>query len=154
MGDINTVFDLVQIFFIIVGCLTTLALVLLVLKPVLFRKKQFFARPVITTFESKMFFQLKQAFPQYHVLAQVAFSALITSDQYKVRQQFNRKVTDFVILNEKLIVIAIIELDDPSHLDKVEQDRLRDQMLNEAGYRVLRYTEIPSIRQLSKDLSK
>ncbi|WP_171406185.1 DUF2726 domain-containing protein [Acinetobacter baylyi] len=147
-------FDLVQIFFIIVGCLTTLALVLLVLKPVLFRKKQFFARPVITTFESKMFFQLKQAFPQYHVLAQVAFSALITSDQYKVRQQFNRKVTDFVILNEKLIVIAIIELDDPSHLDKVEQDRLRDQMLNEAGYRVLRYTEIPSIRQLSKDLSK
>lgn len=101
-----------------------------------------------------MFFQLKQTFPQYHVLAQVAFSALITSDQYKVRQQFNRKVTDFVILNEKLIVIAIIELDDPSHLDKVEQDRLRDQMLNEAGYRVLRYTEIPSIRQLSKDLSK
>ncbi|CAG68209.1 MULTISPECIES: DUF2726 domain-containing protein [Acinetobacter] len=154
MGDINTVFGLVQIFFIIVGCLTTLALVLLVLKPVLFRKKQFFARPVITTFESKMFFQLKQAFPQHHVLAQVAFSALITSDQYKVRQQFNRKVTDFVILNEKLIVIAIIELDDPSHLDKVEQDRLRDQMLNEAGYRVLRYTEIPSIRQLSKDLSK
>lgn len=59
-----------------------------------------------------------------------------------------------MILNEKLIVIAIIELDDPSHLDKVEQDRLRDQMLNEAGYRVLRYTEIPSIRQLSKDLSK
>ncbi|HBY6010325.1 TPA: DUF2726 domain-containing protein, partial [Klebsiella pneumoniae] len=86
------------------------------------------------------------------VLAQVAFSALITSNDYKVRSQFNRKVTDFVLLDENMEVIAIIELDDPTHLEKVEEDRLRDQMLIEAGYIVRRYTNIPSVRQLQKDI--
>lgn len=61
-----------------------------------------------------MFIRLKQSFPNYHVLAQVAFSALITSNDYKIRSQFNRKVTDFVVLNDKMEVMAIIELDDHS----------------------------------------
>lgn len=115
-------------------------------------KTKFFARPVITNFETQMFIRLKQSFPSYHVLAQVAFSALITSNDYKVRSQFNRKVTDFVLLDENMEVIAIIELDDPTHLEKVEEDRLRDQMLIEAGYIVRRYTNIPSVRQLQKDI--
>ena len=99
-----------------------------------------------------MFHRLKHAFPNHHVLAQVAFSALITRKQYKIRRKFNRKVTDFVILNDALEVIAVIELDDPSHLEKVEEDRVRDKMFKEAGYHVLRYTEIPNIRQLHKDI--
>ncbi|KCX64478.1 hypothetical protein J567_3572, partial [Acinetobacter baumannii 754286] len=33
-----------------------------------------------------------------------------------------------------------------------EEDRLRDQMLIEAGYIVRRYTNIPSVRQLQKDI--
>ncbi|CAD9196729.1 hypothetical protein QAC21B_02887 [Acinetobacter bohemicus] len=99
-----------------------------------------------------MYVRLKEAFPQYHVLAQVAFSALITSHNLKIRNQFNRKVTDFVLLNESLQVLVIIELDDPTHLYKVEEDKFRDHMLHEAGYRVLRYTEIPSVRQLHKDI--
>lgn len=49
-------------------------------------------------------------------------------------------------------VIAIIELDDPTHLEKVEEDRMRDQMLTEAGYIIKRYTSIPSVRQLQKDI--
>lgn len=99
-----------------------------------------------------MFIRLKQSFPNYHVLAQVAFSALITSNDYKIRSQFNRKVTDFVVLNDKMEVMAIIELDDPTHLEKVEEDRIRDQMLTEAGYLVKHYTNIPTVRQLQKDI--
>lgn len=99
-----------------------------------------------------MYVRLKEAFPQYHVLAQVAFSALITSHNLKIRNKFNRKVTDFVLLNESLQVLVIIELDDPTHLYKVEEDKFRDHMLQEAGYRVLRYTEIPNVRQLHKDI--
>ncbi len=99
-----------------------------------------------------MFIRLKEALPQQHILAQVAFSALITSDDYKIRQKFNRKVTDFVILNTQFEVIAIIELDDPTHLYKEEEDRQRDAMLKEAGYRIIRYTEIPTTRQLQKDI--
>ena len=45
-----------------------------------------------------------------------------------------------------------MNLDDPSHIGKEQEDAERDAMLNEAGYIVLRFTEIPSIRQLHKQL--
>lgn len=105
---------------------------------------------MITPFEQKMFLRLNEAFPQHHILAQVAFSALITSQQYKLRAKFNRKVTDFVILDMQMQVIAIIELDDPSHIGKEKEDASRDKMLTQAGYKVSRYTEIPSIRTLKR----
>ncbi len=126
--------------FLIIGILASLGLVYLSLQLYLTSKKQFLA------------IRLKEALPQQHILAQVAFSALITSDDYKIRQKFNRKVTDFVVLNTQFEVIAIIELDDPTHLYKEEEDRQRDAMLKEAGYRIIRYTEIPTIRQLQKDI--
>ncbi|WP_406935521.1 DUF2726 domain-containing protein [Acinetobacter baumannii] len=107
-------FESSHLFFIILGCLSTCIFLLVCLRPYLFPKQKFFARPVITNFETQMFIRLKQSFPSYHVLAQVAFSALITSNDYKVRSQFNRKVTDFVLLDENMEVIAIIELDDRS----------------------------------------
>ncbi len=148
----NIVFNLSQIIFFIIGCFATIILVMMVY-PDLFRSKQkFYAKHVITPFERKMFIRLKEAFPRYHILAQVSFSSLITSDHYKIRAKFNRKVTDFVLLNEQLDVVVIIELDDPSHLGKEQEDAQRDAMLNEAGYMVLRFTEIPSIRQLHKQL--
>lgn len=70
------------------------------------------------------------------------------SDHYKIRSKFNRKVTDFVLLNKDMKVVVIIELDDHS-LFLIKQ---RDQMLQEAGYDVIRYTEIPSIKQLQMDI--
>ena len=115
-------------------------------------KQQYYPRPVITHFESKMFNRLKQSFPEYHILAQVAFSALITHNNYKVRSKFNRKVTDFVILDKKLNVIAIIELDDPTHIGKEQEDAERDAMLLQAGYQVYRYTDIPSPQNLRQDI--
>ena len=99
-----------------------------------------------------MYARLISAFPQHHVLAQVAFSALITSQNYKIRNQFNRKVTDFVLLDKNCNVVAVIELDDPSHIGKEQEDAARDAMLQEAGYRVLRYTSIPSVSALQKDI--
>lgn len=106
----------------------------------------------MTPFEQKMFTQLKRAFPENDVLCQVAFSALITNDHYKIRSRFNRKVTDFVLINSECDVIAIIELDDPSHLNKVAEDQFRDKMLNEAGYTVYRFCSIPSVQELRKSI--
>ena len=48
--------------------------------------------------------------------------------------------------------MVIIELDDPSHLGKEKQDAERDAMLEEAGYRVLRYTSIPTVITLKNDI--
>lgn len=134
--------------FFLLGCIATAALVLLLLPQPPIRNQTYFPKRVITPFERKMFLRLKAAFPQHHVLAQVAFSALITSQDYKIRPKFNRKVTDFVLLNAALEVVAIIELDDPSHLGKEQEDAKRDAMLHEAGYRVYRFTQIPTLQQL------
>ncbi|QHH94620.1 DUF2726 domain-containing protein [Acinetobacter gyllenbergii] len=140
-----------HLLFLSIGFISTALLLFSCLRP-FFPKQRFFARPVITAFESRMFSRLQQAFPQHHVLAQVAFSALITSDHYKIRSKFNRKVTDFVVLDQEMNVLAIIELDDPSHVGKELEDKKRDQMLQEAGYLVQRYTQIPSVKQLQMDI--
>ncbi|MEQ1419200.1 DUF559 domain-containing protein [Acinetobacter indicus] len=39
-----------------------------------------------------------------------------------------------------------------THIGKESEDAERDAMLLEAGYQVIRYTEIPSIRQLQQDI--
>ncbi|AXQ21574.1 DUF2726 domain-containing protein [Acinetobacter wuhouensis] len=145
-------FDSHQALFLFIGSIATLALLIACFGQHLFRNKNYFAKPVITPFEQKMFLRLNEAFPQHHVLAQVAFSALIDTEHFKLRSKFNRKVTDFVLLDHQLEVIAIIELDDPTHLGKEQQDAQRDAMLNQAGYKVYRYTEIPSCRDLRKDI--
>ena len=49
-------------------------------------------------------------------------------------------------------VIAVVELDDPSQIGKELEDQKRDRMLKEAGYRVQRYTQNPSIKQLQMDI--
>lgn len=111
-------------------------------------QQKYFARRIMTVYEQKLFVKLKLAFPQYHVLSQVAFSALITNHDYKIRSKFNRKVTDFVLINDDGDVIAIIELDDASHIEKAEEDKFRDLMLNQAGYKVIRFTKIPNVQEI------
>ena len=146
------VFDSSQFTFFLIGCIASLALLTLVFQQLFKPRQKFFPKRVITHFESKMFIRLKETFPQHHILAQVAFSALITNNNFKIRNKFNRKVTDFVLLNQKLEVVAIIELDDPSHIGKEQEDAERDAMLHEAGYQVYRYTDIPSVHSLKKDI--
>lgn len=151
-----------QMTFFLIGCAASLALLTLIVfekvkvktpkSPKPQDKREYYSKPVITRFETKMFQRLKNALPDHHVLAQVAFSSLITSDYMPTRNKFNRKVTDFVILNKHLDVVCIIELDDPTHHGKEDEDAKRDAMLAEAGYTVLRYTNIPTIRQLQKDI--
>lgn len=152
-----------QFTFFLIGCAASLALFIIIFfeknktkktPSNTTEKREYYSKPVITRFETKMFQRLKQAFPDHHILAQVAFSSLITSDYLPTRNKFNRKVTDFVILNNHLDVICIIELDDPSHQGKKDEDERRDQMLHEAGYVVLRYTSIPTVKQLTRDIPK
>mgnify|MGYP001564682066 CR=1 FL=1 len=153
-----------QLIFFAIGCCATLALLFIFFGQCFIRpqnqqtrkkfksNKDYESRKVITTFEKKMFLRLNDAFPEHYVLAQVAFSALITCEDYKLRAKFNRKVTDFVILDAKMDVIAIIELDDPSHIGKEQEDAIRDDMFVQAGYKVFRYTKIPSIQTLRKNI--
>lgn len=110
------------------------------------------AKIPLTKNEQPMFFRLAEAFPDQIVLAQVAFSALVTTKERAARNTFDRKVADFVICNKAFEVQAVIELDDSSHKGRELQDEKRISSLIQAGHKVLRYKTVPSIDTLQKDL--
>lgn len=110
-------------------------------------------RRPLTEYEEKMFFRLRETFPQHIVLAQVAFSALLDTKQRSTRATFSQKVTDFVLCDRGLNVVAVIELDDSSHKNREEQDAKREELLTAAGYRVIRYGRIPEAAKLLEDFS-
>ena len=110
------------------------------------------AKPVLTMNEQPTFNRLKEALPEYSVLAQVSFSAMITSTGQATRNRFNRKMADFVICDKAFNVVAVVELDDSSHKGREDKDAERDELLKEAGLKVIRYKRTPSAEQVRKDL--
>lgn len=104
--------------------------------------------------EQSMYWRLLEAFPptEYVVLSQVALGGLITTKDRADRNRFDRKIADFVIANKAFEVLAVVEIDDKSHRGKEEKDAARDQMLQAAGYKTLRYKEIPEAAGLKTDL--
>lgn len=108
---------------------------------------------LLTQREEAMFNRLRTALPANAVLAQVSFGALITAKSRPVRNTFDRKIADFVVCNQTMEVLAVIELDDSSHKGKEEQDQLRDELLQACGYKVLRYKNIPDIAQVQNDFA-
>lgn len=108
---------------------------------------------LLTSHEQKMYFELTAAVPGCIVLAQVAFSALLTSKNRATRNRFDRKIADYVVCNKTLTVIAVIELDDSSHKGKEQDDAERDAMLKNAGYNTLRYSKIPTRETIQADIA-
>lgn len=111
-------------------------------------------KPVMTARERKMYHLLQTVLPECTVLAQVAFSALVTAKGWANRNRFDRKVADFVLCNQQLHVIAVIELDDRSHAGRERQDKERDAMLRLAGYVTLRYANLPTQQALRADVEQ
>jgi len=72
----------------------------------------------------------------------------------KFRQQhiIGNYIADFVCLKKKLI----IELDGRYHYygDQQEKDRIREQILNEYGYKIIRFTNDELIADFDKVISK
>lgn len=119
------------------------------------KKGSFGPKPIATAHEQKMFWKLVAAFPapEYVVLTQVAFGAMLTAKGGASRYSFDKKIADFVVANKGFKVLAAIELDDNSHKGKEDKDASRDAMLVEAGYRVFRYTTIPEVEKLRNDVT-
>ncbi len=110
----------------------------------------------LTKNEQPMYWRLIEAFPPpaYVVLAQVSFSSLLITKQHATRNTFSQKVADFVVTDRSFRVLAVIELDDGSHITKAESDRRRDAMLTKAGHHVLRYKVAPNVDSIRADLMK
>lgn len=106
---------------------------------------------LLTQREEAMYNRLTTSLPDSKILAQVSFGALLSAKSRATRNSFDRKIADFVVCDKSLQVQAVIELDDDSHKKKTEEDAARDTLLTSAGYRVIRYANIPDIDQLQRD---
>ena len=110
-------------------------------------------KPLLTAREQGMFALLIDALPEYAILAQISFGALLQAKTRAGRNRFDRKIADFAICNKKTAeVLALIELDDSSHRGKEAQDAARDDMLTGAGYTVLRYDKVPTAAEVRNDM--
>ncbi len=101
-------------------------------------------RAFLTENEKEFLQRLEDAFPAHRIMAQVSMGALMAPDvrggspEYlSIRGRFAQKVVDFVILDEAMEVVALVELDDRTH--RLEKDAARDAMTATAGYVTLRY---------------
>jgi len=111
-------------------------------------------RPIATANEQGMFWRLVECFPlpEYIVLTQVGFGALLNAKEGASRYSFPQKMADFVLLDKSFKVIAVVELDDSSHKGRERDDDKRDAMLAQAGYSVLRYGKTPDRAKLMNDI--
>ena len=141
------------IIFIIIVALAILTFAYQTIKPIKINGS-FGKKTLVTKHEQVMFSRLVQALNKndYIVFVQVAMGALLVAKNGENRNKFSQKIVDFVVTDKYLNVIAIIELDDSSHNGREKLDEMRDAMLKSAGYKVLRYTRIPNVDQVLKDI--
>jgi very-short-patch-repair endonuclease len=113
------------------------------------RQSPFVAKPLLTRHETAFFMKLTDAAQRVGaagVFPQVAMGALLdarkgleSKEFRQTRNRFDRKIVDFVVVDDKMEVMAIVELDDWSH--KAEKDQARDAMTAAAGYKTARFRD-------------
>jgi hypothetical protein len=86
-----------------------------------------FARAPLTTREQFLYHRLSVMYPEHIILAQVALSQIIdvspgTPNRQAIRGKFKQLVADFVLCRSDFSIVAVIELDDPSHAQPHRQD--------------------------------
>lgn len=117
---------------------------------------QYAAKPMLTANEKEFFSRLQTAVPEYFVQSQVAMGALMTgrhadNKHHATRAKFAQKIVDYVLLDDNLDVVLLVELDDRTHGSA--KDAARDAMTSQAGYQTLRVESrakpsVPELRTL------
>ncbi|WP_407303115.1 DUF2726 domain-containing protein [Acinetobacter sp.] len=108
-------------------------------------------RAIFNISEQLTYTRLKEILPQSTVLAHVSFDALLTTKYSRTRYKYRNMVADFVVLDNHHQVTAIIALDDPMALKRPQNAQYQDALLAMAGYRVIRYEDVPEYYQLRQD---
>lgn len=100
------------------------------------------AQAILTPNETEFFQRLRRALPEEYIFPQVAMSALIgpvsqgkanLSDFRRIAQ----KRVDYAVYTRNLKIVAVIELDDRTHIAR--RDAKRDAYLRSAGIRTVRF---------------
>lgn len=149
---ISLILDNPVILYIILFVIATIAIY--ICYKVFFKKKLplYKARTFLTQNEKDCFRHLRKEFPEFNICPQVSMGALLEPNinsknptkkersQYTIlRNKIQSKVVDFVMMNNDMEVVFLIELDDRSHDNKVELDALRDKNFSQAGIPTVRF---------------
>ena len=125
------------------------------------RKKKYIKKTLMNKSEIEFFEKMKNGLKGLYVFPQVSMNQVLNVEQqkdYKDRIPFWSKIIDFVVCTPTCQIIAMVELDGPSHdtPEKKNTDNERDAMLEEAGYIVIRYDWRKEITeaQLNKDFKR
>lgn len=117
------------------------------------------SKPLMTDNEKEFYGRLVEALPDHHIFSQVALGALLQPNvkgnnrkYYSVRGTFAQKIADYVVCDKDMKVLAVVELDDKTHNN--EKDGKRDSMLEQAGYKVVRWhsKKKPTTQQIAETL--
>lgn len=108
-------------------------------------------RAIFNPNEQLTFTRLKEVLPDYIVLAHVSYDALLTTKFGRTRHKYRDLIADFVILDQQYQIVAIVAVDDPVILKRPQQAQFQDALLTMAGYRVIRYEDVPEYYQLRGD---
>jgi len=115
-------------------------------------------KAVMTPNELEFHARLVRALAGLHVCPQIAMHALIeptaSHAQTKLRdfRRVSQKIVDYTIFDSHWSVVAVIELDDRTHI--ASRDAIRDSFMSAAGIRTLRYQSRskPTEAQIAADV--
>ena len=113
------------------------------------------ARNLLSMRERSFYEALSSVYPDYKIFVQVALSQLIDvpkdhPDRHSIRARYKQLVADFVLCTSNLSIIAVIEVDDRTHLwpSRQKADARKNKVLADAGIRLVR---IPAGRLPDRD---
>ncbi len=104
---------------------------------------KFTKTPILTANEQRLFGRLLQEFPYHHFFPQVSMGAVV-KPLYAARDRrhlaafrtISQKRIDFVVCDQALNVLCLLELDDSSH--RRHKDHARDRITGGAGLQTVR----------------
>jgi very-short-patch-repair endonuclease len=111
--------------------------------------------------EQILYRRLVQAAPEHIVLAQVQLQQMVRfrrgAQRAGIRNRFSQLCVDFVIVKPDTSIVAAVELDDASHLEKQRRaaDARKAHALESAGIPLLRWhvRQMPSVKAIQANLA-
>lgn len=114
-------------------------------------------RHILTDREQVLYHRLREALPDCLIFCQVQLSQIImvkhrAEHRHTWLNKIIQKSADFVVCQADTSVLAVIELDDRSHNNpkQAARDADKSRALKDAGVRLIRVKEIPSVASLCK----
>ena len=121
------------------------------------------AKNLLSKREHELYQILQDLYPDHRLFVQVALSQLIDvprdhPERYSIRARFSQLVADFVLCRPDLSIVAVVELDDRTHLHPARQaaDARKTKALKDAGLPLVRVPagRLPSANRLRELVDK